>query len=360
VAKLNTRANRFINHDSLSTLRNIAISSAGQNLGKGVKRLQILKLQVPMRTNCTREIQAAMTVALANGAPNRALKIYQRALDDQIPVSEPVVTLAFRATLKRNPDDIDAAIRFLQDSQQAGQSVEHATSLLFVHVASGIKHGNETNSGMSKDVAQNIISSLESRGIRTPISVLVQAMNILVQEAHYRDAIEFWNAMSHREGHPPIPINIQTLTTILQAYTGLKDPRGVEWVIKTVCADKITPDRRFKEALVKAHRVSKKFVAPDFARSLIKALEIVNELLETVSQDKALARMNALQIMEVASRTEAARHTKTAVVWKPVSNLRSPKFNHIGPTDVCSSSDEKVGYNIDRVPQATLAGVVAG
>lgn len=360
VAKLNSRANQFINSDSLSTLRDIAVSSAGQSLGKGVKRLQILRLQVPMRTSCTRQIQAAMTVALVDGAFDRALKIYQRALDDQISVSEPVVTLAFRATLKRNPNDIDAAIHFLQDAQQAGQSVEHATSLLFVHVVSGIKHGNEAKSGMIRDIAQNIISSLESCGIRTPLSVMVQAMNILVQETHYREAIEFWNAMSHREGHPPIPVNIQTLTTILRAYTGLKDPLGVEWVMETVRADKINPDRRFKEALVKAHRSSRKLVAPHFVRSLVKALETVNELLENVNQDKALARMNALQIMEAATQTEATRYTETPVVWKPVTKLRSPDFNLEGPTDVCASSNEILKYNIDRRPQATLAGVVAG
>ena len=363
VTKLYSQATRFVNSDTLSTLREIAMSSSGLNVAKGVKRLQLLKLDVPIkRTNCGRNIRQGMVVALANGNPDRALKIYRQALGDQIPLSDSTVSLAIRAALKRYPENVDAATCLLQDSQQAGQSVKHALASMFVYLLSDVNSDTEITSAPIKDVAQNTICSLESRGIAVPSCVITHTMNMLIKRYQYQEAKFFWDSTSHRKGHPPIPVDLHTLTTLLRVYVGLRDPWGVEWVIETLTTDNITPDRQFQQTLVKARREAEKLVTPYFTHAVVKALNVVNELRTDVTRQKEAAKMKVLQIMESAIYAEEAGYTERSErleAWADEPGLDLPGFEPGDSTDAWIYAAKKPVREIDDVPRASLVGVAA-
>lgn len=364
VAKLDSRASRFVNTDTLSTLREIAISSSGKNVAKGVQNLQFLKLHVPIkRTNCGREIREAMTVALAKGDPSRALKIYRRALNNQVILSESTVTLAVRAAIELHPENIDAAVCLLQDSQQNGQSVKYALSSMFVHLISELNSDGKATSDAIKNLAQSAISSLESRGISMATYVTTHTMSILVKRRQFQEAIDFWNSMSRREGHPPMMLDLYTLTTLLRAYLGLRDPRGVEWAVKTLSTNNITPDRRFQQTLLKACREAEKFIAPYFTHSIVKALDTVYQLRGDGTREKDIAKMKVLKIMESAILTEGKDHPEISDPLEDRTDtlkISLPEFNIAESTEASVYPAEKPVLDVGTVPQPSLVGVAAG
>jgi hypothetical protein len=304
VAKLGMWTRRFINSDTLSALRQIAMADAGNNVAERVKRQQFLKLHVPIkRFNGGREILETMTAALAKGDASRVLKIYRQALDDQILLSESAVTIAIKAALELHPQNFDATACLLQDSQQNGQSVRHALSLIFIHMISELNSDRSTTSEAIRDMALSTISSLDQRGISVPPCVITHTMSLLVRRKRHQQTLDFWNSISHCHGHP---LDLHTLTTLLQAYLGLRDPGGIEWAVEMLSKNTIAPDRRFQQILVKAYKDAKESMAPYFTQSVLKALNTVNEKRIDVTREKENAKMKILKIMENAILVDKA------------------------------------------------------
>lgn len=309
VARRDALARRFVDSDTLSILREIAVSSPGKNVAERVKRLQYLKLHVPIkRTNCGREIREAMTVAMAKGNPARALKMYRRALNDQIPLSESTITIAMRAALELDPENFDTAACLIQDSQQNGQSMNHALSSMFVLMISRLNCDSTATTGSLKDMAHSAVSTLNSHGISMPTSVITHTMGILINQQQSQEAVDFWNSVSHRDGCPSIPVDLYVLTALLRAYVRLRDPAGVQWVVQTLCTENIAPDRRFQQTLVKACREAEKLIAPYFNHSVVEALNTVNTMRADATRAKENAKMEILKIMEDAISTHRIDH----------------------------------------------------
>ncbi|PSS12348.1 hypothetical protein M430DRAFT_36504 [Amorphotheca resinae ATCC 22711] len=353
VASLGPRTRRFINNDTLSTLRHIAITDSGNKVAETVKRLEYLKLHVPIkRTNCGRDILDSMTVALAKGQAAKVLKIYRQALNEQIPLSASTVTVAVNASLELHPRNIDATACLLRDSQQNGQDLRHALSSMFIRQLSELGNNVTTTSNLIKDTAESTISAMESRGVIVPPHVITHTMSALVRQQQQRQAIDFWESMSHRAGHPPIPIDLATLTTLLQAYIGLKDPTGIEWAIQMLSVNDLIPDRRFRKALINARKEAKKQNTPKFFDSLHRALEVVTEMRAKVGREKENAKIKAVQIMEKAIDVETSRGRRMEIKRVESSDLNPSAFS----TEAWAVSDPKSVHSLD-VPPPSIARV---
>lgn len=357
VARLGMWTGRFINNDTLSALRQIAMADAGNNVAERVKRQQFLKLHIPIkRFNGSREILETMTAALANGDASRVLKIYRQALDDQILLSESAVTIAVKAALELHPQNFDATACLLQDSQRNGQSVRHALSLIFIHMISELNSDRSTTSEAIRDMALSTISSLDQRGISVPPCVITHTMSLLVRRKRHQQTLDFWNSISHCHGHP---LDLHTLTTLLQAYLGLRDPGGVEWAVEMLSTNMIAPDRRFQQILVKAYKDAKESMAPYFTQSILKALNTVNGLRIDVTREKENAKMKILKIMENAVLVEKAGDSLETMAEELDVDL--PKFDLAADSiNSWRYSNEESVRNLDSVSQPRLVGVAVG
>lgn len=365
VEKLGARTGRFVNNDTFSTLRQIAMASSGKNLAGAAKRLKYLKLHVPIkRLNCSRDIMNAMTAALSKNKPARALKIYRRALDDQILLSESAVTMAVKATLALNPQNVEATAILLQDSQQNGQNVRFALSSMFVTLVSELNYDLDSTPDAIKDMARSTISSLDDRGISVPTGVITHTMSMLVGKHQYQQALDFWNSMSQRQGHAPITLDLHALTTILQAYVGLADSDGVEWAVRALSTNAIIPDRRFQRTLSKAYKKAKKCIAPHFTHACLQALNTVDAMRIDATQEKENARMSALKIMERAIFIENGGQPTELPDSEPSTDKLEMDVENFRLT--AGSAEGLVYYNaesvrgLDNVLQPRLVGVATG
>jgi hypothetical protein len=234
---------------------------------------------------------------------------------------------------------------------------------MFIYLVPDVNSGTETTFDTINGMAQNTICSLESRGIAVPPCVITHTMSLLMRRYQYQEAKHFWDSTSHREGRPPITIDLHTLTILLRVYIGLKDPRGVEWVIETLTTENITPDRQFQQTIVKACRAAEKLVAPYFTHAVVKALNVVNELRIDGTQQKKTAKMKVLQIMESAIYAEQAGCTERSghlEAWADEPELNLPRFNLGDSRDAWMHAAEKPVRDLDTVPRASLVGVASG
>jgi hypothetical protein len=293
-----------------------------------------------------------MTVALAKGQAAKVLKIYRQALNEQIPLSASTVTVAVNASLELHPRNIDATACLLRDSQQNGQDLRHALSSMFIRQLSELGNNVTTTSNLIKDTAESTISAMESRGVIVPPHVITHTMSALVRQQQQRQAIDFWESMSHRAGHPPIPIDLATLTTLLQAYIGLKDPTGIEWAIQMLSVNDLIPDRRFRKALINARKEAKKQNTPKFFDSIRRALEVVTEMRAKVGREKENAKIKAVQIMEKAIDVETSRGRRMEIKRVESSDLNPSAFS----TEAWAVSDPKSVHSLD-VPPPSIARV---
>lgn len=363
LVKLDSGASRFINSNTLSTLCEIAISSSSKNVAKGVRRLQSLKLHVPIKhINCGREIREAMVVALANGVPDKALKIYRRALDNRVLLSESTVTLAIKASLQAHPANMDATLGLLQESEQNGQCAKHALSTIFIHLISKLNKDINTSNDSVTDMAQHAISTLDKRGMSIPAYVIAHTMRILVKQWQYQEAVDFWNAVSGREDHQPIPVNLYILTPLLRAYIGLRNPTGVEWVVRTLRINHITPDRQFQQTLVKGRREAEKLIAPYFAHCLVNAVHTVNELRAEATREKKTAMMKIFNIMETALSAEKAEQPETyGPIKTRAEKLKTDSEDNVAdPTAAWTYPTDTPVHKMNTASHAILVGVAIG
>jgi len=241
--------------------------------------------------------------------------------------------------------------------------VKHALSSIFVHMISGMNSDINTSPTSIKDIVRRAISSLDSRGISVPTYVMTHTMRLLVNRWQHQEAVDFWGAISRREGHPPAPVNLNVLTTLLRAYIGLRDPTGIEWVVNTLRLNNISPDRRFQQILVKGLRASDKLTAPFFAHCLVQALNTINDLRVDVTREKEIAKMKILKLMEGALSAEKAEHPESsdsmeAGAEKFEIDLR--EFRLADSTAAWKYRSDKSAHKIDTAPPASLVGVAAG
>lgn len=284
-----------IDNATLSLLRHIATSNAGHNNDLAVKRLNHLDRIVKMPSNYQKSPTECMAEALCRGNPTEALDIYTNALSAELPLHRYALATAIRASLLVNPYDASHAVSLLR-SRRKDQDFSAAFQVLFVHQIS-----TDNSPERMHEITLAAFSTLEQNGIPAlqDLAYLNYPMSIMVYRHRFRDALDFWNAMVYREGEPPVTPRLKDLTVHLQAFLGLRKPKGLDWVLRMAHANKIPLDYRFRMILKRARREEEAFLlekygcipqnsASEWLECITRTLEIVKSMrVEGVADKKA-------------------------------------------------------------------------
>ena len=363
-------ASNFINDDTFSTLRGIAMAEAGRDITLAARNLKRLNLDNPLKyPEDSQSVQEGMSLALARNNPRRALRIYERAQENLIPLDAGCVTAAVKASLQDFPNDIHAAASLLRRPQTNGLNVSGAVSAIFIHQMT--YQYTDRKEAQVQDIAKNTIALLEERGIAIRPSIITHTMHTLVSQGRHNQATEFWDSMSHRQNEPG-SLDLPTLTVLLQAYLGMQNCVGVEWTIKMLSVNGLFPDLTFKRALKTTQKELRKLPKRDHTPSVRRFQEVIENAFRTVSamrlnatNEKEDFKSKAFQIME-----KAIEYQKTVELGTDAERGRSrvgdigkiPSSKHsegrTGAAEWMESNDES--DHIDVPPIGRLVGVHAG
>jgi tetratricopeptide (TPR) repeat protein len=279
--KMEGRAAHFINSATFSILRVIAMAEAGRDAAGATRKLNRLKLDQPLKNpGDSRSVQMLMAIALARGNPQKALHIYERAQNTNIiPLDVACVTTAVKASLREFPNDIYAAASLLRRPQIDGLNVSAAVATIFVHQMS--YQCSIAKQIRVQDIARNTIVMLEERGITVGGQMITHAMRTLVSQGQYYQAAEFWDSMSRRQ-NTPTSLDLPTLTVLLQAYVGVQDCIGVEWVIQMLLVNGLVPDKIFKRPLKNALRVTRALLNREYRPADLQFYKVVKNALQSI------------------------------------------------------------------------------
>lgn len=374
VRKMGGSAAKFINMDTVSILRRAAIAGAGKNIAGAVRSLNRLKLDQPLRIPVDSEsVQELMATALAKGDPGRALRIYERAQNNIVPLDAACISTAVKASLQVDPNDIHTAASLLRKSQTDGRDISVAVSMIFNHQLSYQYH--DTKHIRVQEMARDTVAALEDRGITVSVRMITHTTHTLVNQGQYRQAIEFWNSISHSQ-KTPTSLDLPTLTVLLRAYIGVRDCVGIEWAIQMLSINSLVPDELFKRPLKAALREIRKLLeANECGYSDRQFYNVVKNALKSVSamrfeaiKDKEDVKIKTIKIMEKAieiERTlnlgaEGERVRKGATVIKVSDSEKSSNLPIEGPVGACNwIKSEESDHGIAVPPLGRLVGVNA-
>jgi hypothetical protein len=372
---LGSRHSRIIDKDTVPILRRIAMSNCSSQ-EELARRLEILKsLDNKSGDHLdSKGVLRAMKITLAKTNPIATLKIYKRAKVDQVLLESKHLNLAVKASLQLHGGNIEETSRHVQDAQAIGLDVSPAIALIVVHqMTTMYREGNSENRQLI-ELAESTISALDRCGLEVPTCVVTHVASILERRGHFRLCIEFWDAMSCRLNIHPSSFDLVTLTVLLKAYIGLEDHIGVRWVIKSLSANKLRPDARFRLLLKNARRMTSTRLMSghssnnmyQFLDVLIEAIETTRLLREEAADDQKEVTFKTIKIMEKAIADEAVRQgssvssevsQRTEVVMKtPPSKTSSIE---VGESWMAEDLDEGARHEL-KVRPGKLVGVVAG
>ena len=303
----------FFNERTDSIMRSLAFSTLQRKSGRVTKRLKpwLCETSDPVQSN---EIRDAMAMAVARGDNVHTLKLYKKALAGQTPPDGFAASIAVKASLRIYPDDIDATAALLQSLVEKGQDVSDAMSAIFTHQISAIYGDVEEGCRHVQRIARNTLSAIEDRGIRIPTRAVTHVMNILRARNQNREAIDFWESMSRRKGRTEHSLDLETLTVLLEAYIGLRDCEGINWVMHMVTVCDLAPDKRFKGVLLNAQiRAGKRREEREFCDVITSALGEVKHMRFVATEDKDNVKVKTIRIMERAIEVQEARECEAKI-----------------------------------------------
>jgi hypothetical protein len=377
VLRLGPGHSRFIDEDTVPILRRIAISGSPPQ-EELTRRLSVLKNMVNKSAHglSSKEVLRAMEATLANENPVATLKIYKRAQADQVILDSKHLNLAIKASLQLHENHVEETLRHIQDAQSRDIDVSPAIAQIIVHQMSTMYEGGNTETRQFTELAQSTISALEKRGMAVPARMLTHVTSILERQGHYRLCIDVWDSMSSHLGLRPSSIDLITLTVLLKAYIGLWDHIGVQWVVKTLAANMLYPDARFRLLLKNARRKTSKLLGsgnyPDakqkFLNALVEAIEVTRLLREEAVDLKQDVKSKTFKIIEQAIADEAARECLgPSSVLEVGENLKeavmetSSKDSSVELREAWLAGKEEEHVHVDmEIPPQGLVGVSAG
>ncbi|PMD54227.1 uncharacterized protein K444DRAFT_618685 [Hyaloscypha bicolor E] len=319
VCSLDSIHSRFIDEETVPTLRRLAIlgSPPQEEL---LRRLKVLKKldRTPDDALDSKAILRTMAVTMAKDNPIATLKIYKRAQKDRVLLDSKHLHLAVRASLQLHPNTTEETLRHIQDAQAVGVDVSNAIGIIIIHqMTATYEEGNE-DSRLVTELTQKTVTTFEKAGLKVSPIVVTHAVSILEKRGHNRLCVDVWNSLSHRLNFEPSSFDLFTLTVLLKAYIGLRDHVGIQWVVKTLSANKLCPDPRFRLYLKNARRETTNLLRSGeysenmlhFLDVLVEAIEATRLLREEAAEERRGVMFKTIQIIEKAIVEEAARQER--------------------------------------------------
>ncbi|KAG0650278.1 hypothetical protein D0Z07_3274 [Hyphodiscus hymeniophilus] len=350
VRDLGGPAARFISKDTISILRRSAMAGSERNIADTVNRLNRLKLDQPLTPPIdSKNVQEHMAIAMAKGSPRRALRIYDKAQKGLVPVAGACISTAVQAVLAIDPNDIYGAASLLRKPHKDGHDISAAVAIIFVHQLSYHCPTLLGRATQVQDIARKTIYLLEKQGVDVPPSVVTHTVHTLVSGKQYYQAIDFWKSMAANQKATSSP-DLPTLTVLLQAYIGVRDCAGVDWVIQMVSVNNLFPDRRFRQILRATLSGMKEHLElnpnghldPHLYDVVENALRSVSAIRDEVAKSREHVKTMTIKIMEKAIEIDMMLGSvKAENISK--SSVKVPVFVSAEERSSTSTSERSLG-----------------
>jgi hypothetical protein len=376
VRKLGGPAAKFINKTTISILRRAAIAGAGGDLGSAVKNLDRLKLDQPLKLSVHSDsVQDHMVFAMTKGEPRRALRIYERAQSSLLPLDAASISIAVKAALQVDPNDIYGAANLLRKPQRDGRDISAAVATMIIHQLSYQCTDALGRPPQVQDVARSIVCVLEDRGVQIPPQMITHTMHTLVCQRQYYQAADFWKSMVRSQKTPSSP-DLPTLTVLLRAYVGARDCVGIEWAIQMLSINSLLPDEQFKKPLKSALSNMRKALEGNeygyfdrrFYNVIKNALRSISGIRFEATLDKESVKAKTIKIIEQAIEIDrisslgckvdrvSEGSSKARLADEKSSNSVSERSRGVSSW----RSTEETDHNVHLPPVGRLVGVNAG
>ena len=346
-----------IDNATISLLRHVAMDNAGHDNTLAIKRLDHLDRIVKMPSNYQKSPTERMAEALCRGDPSGALNIYTNALSSKLPLHRYALATAIKASLLASPCDTGGAYSLLR-SRRKDQDFSAACHVLFVH-----QIGTDNSPERMIEITKETLSTLEQHGISAlqDLAYLNYPMSIMVYRHHFRQALDFWDTMvGGRE--QSLTIRLEDLTVHLQAFIGLRKPKGLDWVLRMAYSNKILLDYRVRGILRRARREEELFLlerygcipqnsASAWLECITRTLDIVKSMRVEDVKVKKVTYQKMLGLLRKGLKLQRnADLSKEASDIKPRAHY--PKiwqdYEDIGSADIAMESwmglDEDMDY----------------
>jgi hypothetical protein len=307
---------RFLDEDTVPILRGIAMlgSPSQEELTRRLRTLKTLDRKSPDILD-SKDVLRAMAVTFAKENPVATLRVYKRAQKDQVLLESKHLCLAVKASLQLHPNNPEETLRHVQDAQKIGVDVSKAISTIIVHQMTVMYEEGSKGSRQITELAQRTVTTLENCGMKVSPIIIMQAANILGNQGHHRLSIDVLESLTQRINFQPSSFNLATLTILLKAYIGLRDHIGVQWVVKTLSANNLYPDTRFRLHLKNARRDTTDRLRSGFYSNhtyrfldtVVEALETTRLMSEGVKEEQKNVKFKTIKIIENAIADQAAR-----------------------------------------------------
>ncbi|KAJ9137238.1 Ribonuclease T2 [Pleurostoma richardsiae] len=220
----------FVDEAATQVVRHAAVSDFKISSGNVRRRLKPHGLPAPKEAR-EEGVLIAMKEALILGKPQRAITIYKRALRGGVISSDHCLRLAVRACLQLDEGDIKPAVDILRKAQDEGQDISIATLPVLTQKFDRIvKSLGKTEHLRVRRALGDVISSLETGGLRLPSAAFNRAAASCLKVRDYEGTIQYARTAMERSGQTQ-PRDSTSFGLLFSAYLGLGDIRGLEYVI---------------------------------------------------------------------------------------------------------------------------------
>ncbi len=327
VRHLSPQLPHFVNDDTVQVLRGIAMSAGSPSQDELTRRMRFLKTldrRLPKILD-SKTILRDMAVTFAKENPIATLKIYKRAQKDTVRLGHEHFHLAVKASLQLYPNNAEETLRYVQDAQQMGVDVRRTISTIVAHQMTAMHEAGHKDGKEITELARKTVTTLEKCGIEVSPIMVTHAASILEKQGHYRLSIDVLESLFLRINFQPASFNLATLTILLKAYIGLRDHVGIKWVVKTLAANRVNPDGRFRSYLRNARRKTSDVLRPgdysnnmgQFFDALVEALETIRLLREEGREERETVKYKTIEIIKKAITDQAVRQGPSSYLIEP-------------------------------------------
>ncbi|CAL3968052.1 unnamed protein product [Diplocarpon coronariae] len=365
----------LVDNITFSILRSCALSQSKTKTLK-IERLEMLQgISTTKQYGDAGEVYKAMSMAFAKNNYVATLHVYKRAQRDRVDLGVGHLQLAVRASLHLHGQNVDATARLVQEARRRGCDVLPAVSTVLMHHMQALYQSGSPNTEENiTELAPTMVSAFEKIGYTIPQAILTKTASILQRKGQHQLCVDFWDSMSRRLCISTSSFDLATLTTLLQAYLGLRDLAGVRWVIKMLANNNLVPDKRFRLALRVVRKDITRLIDSRFCSdSVHKFLEFVEETLQIVKEMRANSRadneevkVKVIKIFETAIEDQALRECAGTAAKPEELGGEALHFNcqihrNMSGQETCwanSSSDPDIHINYEvNVPFQQLVAV---
>ncbi|QSZ31106.1 hypothetical protein DSL72_000667 [Monilinia vaccinii-corymbosi] len=298
----------YTNDSTMAHLRQLALKDS-----KGIPEVAARKLRsLPRATKAINDDnypRRQIFEALGKGDFQKVVKIYEHACKEGVHIHGSVLGATLKATLHLNHGNFNMAVELLRDAKMKGYPLDNAlVTLLTYRLPTFMDSAGSSRLVMFLRSAKEAIAKAEEHGIAVPESVFNEVTNILVRNGFFRDAIAFWTEASRTHSTVVRP-SVVSLTILLKAYIGIKEPGGIIWITKMLSVHQIIPDARMKQILKNTRQTLRKLKLNSrlstFRQAVEEAYAIYVMIRGDDQEDRKDARNKTLEIMERAMTLDA-------------------------------------------------------